>query len=44
VRQKLEQDPARPRRLCTEPVIGYRLESGPLADEPVEETGGEPEA
>ena len=35
LRQKIEEDPAAPRRLCTEPGIGYRLE----ADEPTE-TGG----
>jgi len=36
LRQKLEQDPARPRHLITELAVGYRLtglSSLPLADE-----------
>jgi len=31
LRRKLEKDPARPRHLRTEPGIGYRLVTEPLA-------------
>jgi DNA-binding response OmpR family regulator len=33
LRQKLEEDPVQPRRLCTEAGIGYRLDSGTTAPE-----------